>query len=359
MEGKPGGAPVIAQERLLSARILIVDDQQPNVRLLEKILTDAGYTNVHSSTDGREAVRLYLETEPDLLLLDLRMPDIDGFRVMEALSLGHAQAYLPILVLTADPEQDTKLRALARGAKDFVAKPFDPVEVLTRIRNILEVRLLYNDVRDQNRVLEFKVRERTKDLRDTQLEVIYRLARVAEYRDNDTGRHILRMARYCAALAEAAGLDEGTCERLYNASPMHDIGKIGIPDSVLLKPGKLTATEWEIMRAHTTLGAELLSGSPSELVQMGERIALTHHERWDGSGYPSHLKGEDIPLEGRICALCDVFDALTSERPYKRKWTVEEALEEITRGEGKHFDPRLAGLFRDVLPQIREAALLA
>ncbi len=350
---------MISQERLLSARILIVDDQRPNVVLLEKILRDAGYANLRSTTDGREAVRLYLEIEPDLLLLDLRMPDVDGFQVMDALGLAHAQAYLPILVLTADPEQDTKLRALARGAKDFLAKPFDPVEVLTRIRNILEVRLLYNEVRDQNKVLEFKVRERTKDLSDTQLEVIYRLARVAEYRDNDTGRHILRMARYCATLGEAAGLDGGACERLYNASPMHDIGKIGIPDSVLLKPGRLNATEWEIMQAHTTLGAELLSGSSSELVQAGERIALTHHEWWDGSGYPNHLRGADIPLEGRICALCDVFDALTSERPYKRKWTVDEALEEIIRGEGKHFDPALAALFRGILPQIQETARVA
>lgn len=345
---------MVAQQRLFNARILIVDDQQPNVMLLERMLKDSGYVHVQTATDSREVARLYQEFQPDLLLLDLRMPFMDGFEVMEQLRRMNPDDYLPILMLTTDFKRENRLRALTLGARDFVGKPFDYVEVLSRIQNLLEVRLLHNEVRDQNRMLEEKVRERTRELRETQLEIVLRLARTTEYRDNDTGFHITRMSLYCHSLGCAAGMSEEECELLRHSSPMHDVGKVAIPDHILHKPGKLDPDEWEIMKTHAAIGANILSGSRSELLQMAEEIALTHHEKWDGTGYPNGLKGEEIPLVGRICGLCDVFDALTSERPYKKAWSVEEAVTEIQRGSGKHFDPRLVERFMQILPEIIE-----
>ena len=202
--------------------------------------------------------------------------------------------------------------------------------------------------------LEETVAARTKELEDTQREVIHRLGRAAEYRDNDTGAHIVRMSHYAAILAQAAGMNEEECRLVQQAMPMHDIGKIGIPDEILLKPDKLTDEEWHTMRRHTLIGAELLSGSDSPLLQMAEIIALTHHEKWDGSGYPNRLAGEDIPLPGRICAICDIFDALTSQRPYKEAWAIEKATEHIRELSGAHLDPRLVELFEDMMPLMLE-----
>jgi putative two-component system response regulator len=345
---------MLTQEQLLNAKILIVDDQQSNVLLLEKMLRASGYTAIQSTTDSREVSRLYEEFQPDLILLDLNMPYVNGFQVMSQLKLIERDTYLPILVLTADTSRSIRLRALESGAKDFLTKPFDSIEVLTRIHNMLEVRLLQNEIRDQNKILEEKVQERTKELRETRLEIIHRLGLAAEYRDDDTGFHTIRMSRYCSQLASAYGLDKTTCQMILTASPMHDIGKIGIPDRVLLKPGKLDSEEWEIIKTHSDIGARILSGSQSELLQMAETIALTHHEKWDGSGYPRGLKGEQIPLVGRISAVCDVFDALTSERPYKKAWSIDEAVVEIERCRSKHFDPRLIDIFIHILPDILE-----
>ena len=337
---------------LLEARLLVVDDERPNVLLLEKMLKNAGYTSVWSTTDPREVPDLYRELRPDLVLLDLMMPHLDGFGVMLRLKEIEQDSYLPVLVLTAQPDRGTRQRALESGAKDFLGKPFDVVEALTRIRNMLEVRLLHNAMRDQNEVLEEKVRERTEEIRETQLETVTRLARVAEYRDDETGAHIARVSRLCALLGGASGMGERECELLLNASTMHDIGKVKIPDRILLKPGRLTSEEREVMKTHAVVGAELLSNSPSELVRMAEIIALTHHEKWDGSGYPNRLKEGEIPLVGRICAVCDVFDALISERPYKRAMTMEAAVAEIERGSGTHFDPRLVALFKRIVPSM-------
>jgi putative two-component system response regulator len=256
------------------------------------------------------------------------------------------------VVITANNDDETKIRSLALGALDFLAKPFNGVEVAARIKNILNVRLLHNRVNHQNKILDQKVRERTRELADTRLEVVQRLSRVAECRDNETGMHVIRMSRYSYLLAEAMGLSINQCELLQHASPMHDIGKIGIPDSILLKPGKLDALEWEIMKTHAEIGGQLLSDSDSSLIQMAERIARTHHEKWDGSGYPHGLKGEEIPMEGRIVAICDVFDALTSERPYKEKWPVEKAVRELKDNSGIHFDPVLVSKFIEILPQV-------
>lgn len=337
-----------------AAKVLIVDDQPANVKLLEKILEAAGYQHVMTTTDSREVEPLYREHRFDLILLDIRMPHLDGFEVLQRLQEVEHDSYIPVLVLTAQNDAETKLKALKAGAKDFVTKPFDRNEVLLRIANMLEVRLLHNQVTDQNRLLDQKVRERTRELKETRMEIIRRLGRAAEFRDNETGLHIIRMSKFSQTMALEVGMDEDMAELLLNASPMHDIGKIGIPDRILLKPGKLDAEEWEIMKSHSTIGAEILSGHDSELMLMAREIALNHHEKWDGSGYPHGLKGEDIPLVGRIVAISDVFDALTSERPYKKAWPVEEAVAEINRGAGHHFDPALVEAFNKVLPQVLE-----
>jgi len=338
--------------RIRNARILIVDDLELNIKLLENLLAEAGYRQVYSTTDSRQVAQLYRELSPDLVILDLHMPHRNGFQVMEDLREIERDSYIPVLVLTGLPDHATRLRALEAGARDFLSKPFEHVEALTRIRNMIEVRLLHNEIREQNRILEEKVRQRTQQLRETQLEIVRRLGRAAEYRDNVTGMHVIRMSHYCAELARAIGWDEEACEMLLYASPMHDIGKIGIPDRILLKEGKLTPEEWEVMKSHATIGAELLSGSSSPLMQMAMEIALSHHEKWDGTGYPRGLKGEEIPLVGRIVALCDVFDALTTERPYKQAWSVEEVIAEIDRQSGKHFDPKLVEAFKSILPKI-------
>ncbi len=345
---------MISQLQCQKAAILIVDDQMTNIMLLENILQASGYTNIHSTTDSTEVVKLYREINPDLICLDIRMPEVDGFQVMGQLKVVNKRPFLPILVLTSEEDRGTRLRALESGAKDFLNKPFDKVEVLMRIRNLLETGLLHKENVQQMEMLEETVSTRTKALEDTQREVIHRLGRAAEYRDNDTGAHIVRMSHYAAILAQAAGMDEDECRLIQQAMPMHDIGKIGIPDEILLKPDKLTDEEWLTMRRHTVIGAELLSGSESALLQMAEIIALTHHEKWDGSGYPNKLSGEDIPLPGRICAVCDIFDALTSQRPYKEAWAIEKATEHIRGLAGGHLDPQLVQLFEDMLPLMLE-----
>ena len=337
---------------LPAAKILIVDDQAPNVMLLQKMLQLEGYTNVLGVTDPTQVADLYALHHFDIVLLDLNMPQLDGFQVMQQLQALEQENYAPILVLTAQSDPATRLRALQSGARDFIGKPFDRLEVLTRIRNMLEVRLMHNQIRDQNVLLEEKVAERTRELSDTRLEVIRRLGRAAEYRDNETGLHIIRMSQFAARLGRAAGLPPHECEMLLNASPMHDIGKIGIPDRILLKPGKFEPDEWEIMKTHATIGAEILSGHHSELMETARTIALSHHEKWDGSGYPNGLAGEAIPLMGRIVAVCDVFDALTSERPYKHAWNVEESMSYIAMHSGRHFDPKLAKCFKEIMPDI-------
>ena len=335
------------------SKILIIDDQQPNVLLLEKILKASGYKQILTTTDSRNAIELYRSFQPDLLLLDLNMPYMDGFEIMKQLKeTSEVDSYQSILVLTAYTDLEIRLRALEAGARDFLSKPFDRLEVLTRIRNLLEVRLLHNRLREHNKTLEERVKLRTIEVIQTQFEIINRLALAAEFRDNETGNHIIRMSTYAFMLARAIGLNDEESGLIMHASSMHDIGKIGIPDSILLKPGKLTPEEWEIMKTHTMIGARILSKSNSNLLQMAEEIALTHHEKWDGTGYPNGLKGEEIPLNGRISAICDVFDALTSDRPYKKAWSIDEAINEIKQQSGKHFDSDLVKIFIQILPEI-------
>lgn len=334
------------------ASILVVDDEAANVRLLEKMLAMAGYTNVVSTQYPLKVLELYKENNSDLILLDLDMPELDGYGVMEQLNIHTNDNPPPILVLTAQHMQSYRQRALDNGARDYVTKPFDANELLSRVRNLLDVQMAHKYMLYQNEILEKKVRERTQVIHETRLQVVRRLGRAAEYRDEETGLHIIRMSKMAVVIAKAAGLDDKQCDLLLNAAPMHDVGKIGIPDHILLKPGKFEPEEWEIMKTHAQIGADILFGDDSKLMTMAHDIALSHHEKWNGEGYPYGLEGEAIPLMGRITALADVFDALTSKRPYKKAWTVEKSVELIKEESGQHFDPELVKLFVENLPEI-------
>lgn len=332
--------------------ILVVDDEPANLKLLDRQLRQAGYENVRTVDDPLEVVEQYRARRPDLILLDLAMPRMDGFEVLEQLQSMDDPLLPPVVVLTAQHGRDSLLKALQAGARDFLAKPFDRGELLMRVRNLLDAHLAHRMMYDKKEALESMVSARTQELRETRLQIVQRLGRASEYRDEETGRHILRISYMCSILARSLGWSREHGELMLHASPMHDIGKIGIPDAILRKPGKLTADEWDVMKTHTTIGAALLEGDESSLLQLAHEIALTHHERWDGSGYPHGLAGEAIPRAGHIVAITDVFDALTSERPYKRAWSVEEAVDLITGESGRQFDPELVEVFMDNLSAI-------
>jgi putative two-component system response regulator len=330
---------------LEKAHILIVDDEPANVLLLERILKQAGYSHLTTTTSSAEVVGLCAAVNPDLVLLDLHMPDPDGFEVMSQLAPWSDSRLLPIMVLTADASRDTKQRALSEGAHDFLTKPLDAVEVLLRTRNLLRLRALEVAWRKQNLNLEAGVQARTQELQRARLEMLERLAIAAEYRDDHSGEHTRRVGRTSALVAEAIGLREEEIELIRQAATLHDIGKIGIPDRILLKPGRLTPEERETMKTHVTIGRAILSGSGSPLLQASEQIAFVHHEWWDGSGYISGMAGDEIPLAGRIVAIADVFDALTHERPYKDPMPVAAAVAEIRSLAGRQFDPRITAAF--------------
>ncbi|MDI1276386.1 HD domain-containing phosphohydrolase [Methylobacter sp.] len=334
------------------ARILIVDDESVNLKLLDKMLSAQGYSNLVLVQDSRQVLEIYRQARTDLILLDINMPHLDGFEVMEQLKALDDPLFPPVVILTAQHGQDFLLRALNSGARDFITKPFYCNELLARVRNMLDAQLMHRMLYDQKAVLNEMVLTRTDELRRTRLQVVQQLGRAAEYRDNETGNHILRMSHISALLAKSIGWNEADCELMLHASPMHDIGKIGIPDHILLKPGKFESEEWEIMKTHAVIGANILEGDDSDLMKCAGEIALTHHEKWDGSGYPYGLSGEAIPLVGRIAALADVFDALTSVRPYKEAWTVEAAVDLIKENRGTHFDPDLVTVFLEQLPGI-------
>lgn len=325
--------------------ILIVDDIPDNIDVLNGILHDDYQIKV--AINGERALKIASgENPPDLILLDVMMPGMDGYEVCRRLKDNIATRDIPVIFVTAKSEVEDETEGFALGAVDYITKPVSPPLVKARVKTHLA---LY----DQNRALELKVRERTRELRETRLEIIQRLGVAAEYKDKETGEHIIRMSSFCRLIAKATGMSDEEAELIYNASPMHDVGKIGIPDRILLKPGKLDADEWEIMKTHTTIGAKIIGDHPSELLQSARIIALTHHEKWDGSGYPFAKKGEEIHPYGRISALADVFDALTSKRPYKEAWSFEEAVDEIIKGKGTHFDPFYLDAFLQVLPEIK------
>ncbi|MDP1928862.1 MAG: response regulator [Thiobacillus sp.] len=342
----------MSAEARKNERILIVDDEPVNLKLLDKMLSGQGYQGLVLLDDPREVIARYQMERPSLILLDINMPHLDGYQVMEQLKALNDPLLPPIVILTAQHGKDYLLRALSAGARDFITKPFDRNELLMRVRNLLDAQMAHRLLHDQKAVLEEMVMARTEELHRTRLQVVQRLGMAAEYRDEETGCHILRMSHICALLARAIGWSEADCDLILNASPMHDIGKIGIPDAILLKPGKFEPYEWEIMKSHALIGGKLLEGDDSTLMCMAREIALTHHEKWDGSGYPNGLAGEAIPQAGRIAALADVFDALTSVRPYKKAWTVEAAVDLIRENSGRHFDPGLLEVFLRELPGV-------
>jgi putative two-component system response regulator len=359
-------------DKIINSKILIVDDNPTNVSLLEMMLDKIGYVNVFSTTDSREVEGLYNEHAFDLILLDIRMPHMDGFQVMERLLDGIENDYLPILVLTAQSELEVKHRALKMGAKDFITKPFEHIELMNRIANMLEVRSLYNDRRNQAVILEQKVEERTRQLSALQDATMIAMGSLAETRDNETGNHIRRTQRYVKALAEklaenpiyAETLTPEYINLLYKSAPLHDIGKVGVPDRILLKPGKLTDEEFEEMKRHTTYGADAIRQAEETIddpeargfLSIGREIAHYHQEKWDGSGYPEALSGEDIPLPARLMAIADVYDALISRRVYKPPFPHDESIELIAKGKGTHFDPIMTDSFLEISEQFFEIA---
>ncbi len=335
-----------------NARILVVDDEEVNLILLERLLTRAGFDNLQGTSDPRQVLYHFESFEPDLILIDLHMPHLDGITLIEQLNERiPTEHYLPIVVLTADLSPEAEKKALSSGAKDFLNKPFKAAQITLRLRNLLETRRLHLELQANNQLLEERVKDRTIELEAARLDILERLALAAEYRDYETGRHTQRVGELSALLAQKLGLPPKEVELIRRAAPLHDVGKIGIPDEILLKPGKLSLGEFEVMKTHVNIGVKLLAEGHSDIMQMAELISLSHHERFDGSGYPRGLKGDDIPLIGQIVAVTDVFDTLISKRPYKEAWPLEKAVAEVQRQSGKWFSPRIVVAFFRVLAE--------
>jgi putative two-component system response regulator len=328
------------------ATILIVDDNSDNLDVLSGILRP--FYKVKAAINGELALKIVAaKSKPDIILLDIMMPGMDGYEVCRRLKADPITANIPIIFVTAKTEIKDEKAGFELGAVDYITKPISVPIVLARVKTQLA---LYN----QHRELEILVKERTKELDDTRLEIVQRLGCAAEYKDNETGLHVVRMSWYSKFLAEEIQANDAWVELLYTAAPMHDIGKIAIPDRVLLKPGKLDQEEWAIMQKHVEYGVDILGTHDSELLSMAREIALCHHEKYDGSGYPHGVSGEDIPLSARIVAIADVFDALTSERPYKKAWPVEKAIALLEEESGTHFDPKLVPAFINCLDRVVE-----
>ena len=326
--------------------ILVVDDTPEMLDVLVEILRPE--FRVKAARNGELALRIAADDPaPDLILSDIEMPVINGYQLCQQLKANPVTKRIPVIFLTSLDQVEDEKKGLELGAVDYITKPISPPIVLARVRTHLALA-------DQQRELERKVLLRTQELNQTRLAVIQQLGRAAEFRDNETGLHVIRMSYYSRLIAYALTQDEGWADLILNASPMHDIGKIGIPDTILLKKGPLTDQEFVVMRTHAEIGARIIGDHDSDLMKMAKEIALTHHEKWNGSGYPNRLSGETTPISGRIAAIADVFDALTSARPYKKAWTVAEAVAEIDRQQGIHFDPQLVPVFHEVLPEIRD-----
>ena len=316
--------------------ILAVDDEASNLALLRQILQD--HYRLLFAKDGARALDLARQERPDLILLDVMMPGMSGYEVCAALKAHPGTAAIPVIFVTALTDTDDELEGFEAGAVDYITKPVSPPIVRARVRTHLSL-------------------VRMEELRASRLEIVQRLGLAAEYKDNETGLHVIRMSHFARVLGIAAGLTEQEADDLLHAAPMHDVGKIGIPDRVLQKPGPLDAEEWKVMQSHVNIGAEIIGEHSSGMLGLARNIALTHHEKYDGSGYPNGLKGDQIPLEGRICAIADVFDALTSVRPYKKAWSEEEAIDFLRQQKEKHFDPVLVDLFIEQMPAIRAIRL--
>ena len=325
--------------------VLIIDDSDINLTLIKALILKLGECQPVLFDNPVKALTWCHENIPDLVIVDYMMPDMDGLRFIAAFRELSGRNEIPVLMITANDQKDIRYEALHGGASDFLNKPIDRVEFSARVRNMLNLREGQKYMANHVQELETRVQERTREIREREKELIVRISRAAEFRDPETGAHIQRMAHFSAVIARGLGLDEKTLQLILEAAPMHDVGKIGIPDYILLKPGKLTHEEFETMKNHASLGYELLKNSSSEILQAGAEIALSHHEKYDGSGYPKGLAGTEIPLFGRIVAVADVFDALTSDRPYKRAWPLEDACQLLKDGRGSHFDPACVDAF--------------
>jgi len=341
-------------------RILIVDDDSTNVKILQKNLQPEGY-DIAVASSGEEALGIVTNDNIDLVLLDIILPKMDGFELTKRLKASEKTKFIPIVLITSLNDVQNRVKGLEVGCNDFLNRPVDKSELLARVRSLLGVKAYYDLIHNYSHKLESEVKEKTEQLRAAfeklemaSLDTIYRLAMAAEYKDEDTGAHTKRMGYYSAALARQMGFEEKKINEILYAAPMHDIGKIGIPDNILLKPGKLDEDEWIIMKQHTTIGAKILEGSDTEFIKLAEVIALTHHERWDGTGYPRGLKGSDIPIAGRITTIADVFDALVSKRPYKKPFSIEKSFEIIRQDCGKYFDPKVVDAFFAIEKEILE-----
>lgn len=337
---------------------MVVDDEERNLRLMETLLLSLGY-EVILARDGQEAREKAQLIPPDLILLDIMMPGIDGYEVVRCLKEHEETKIIPVVMITALEGLQDRVKALEAGADDFLSKPVDKNELRARVQSLLTVKAYHDHMRNHQKELETKVARRTEQLKrafenikKASLDSIYLLSRAAEYKDEDTGAHILRMSNYAAAVACKLGFSERAIESILYAAPMHDVGKIGIPDHILLKPGKLEPDEWETMKQHTTMGGSILKGPETGFIKLAETIALTHHEKWDGNGYPKGLKGAEIPQIGRVVAIADVFDALISKRPYKEPFSLEEAFTIVKEERGKHFDPEVVDAFFAVQDEI-------
>ncbi len=342
----------------MNRKILVVDDEDRNLRLMKALLIPMGH-EVLMAPDGETALRMMQTHAPDLVLLDIMMPGMDGFETARKMKADDDGKMIPIVMVTALSDVQDRVRALEAGADDFLSKPVDKTELRARVGSLLKVKAYNDHMRHYQEELEAEVARKTQRLRqayrrvrDASLDTIYRLSRAAEYKDEDTGRHLLRMSHYAAAVARQMGLSDHVAQSILYAAPMHDVGKIGIPDRVLLKPGRFNPDEWEIMKQHTVIGGKILEGSKTGFIRLAEVIALTHHEKWDGTGYPLGLKGKRIPKIGQIVAIGDVFDALTSKRPYKEAFSVEKSLKILDESRGNHFSPHVVDAFMAILDEI-------
>ncbi len=357
----------VAPQAPFSEKIMMVDDEPINIKVVRKYLREAGYSNFAETSDASRALELIRRERPQLLLLDIVMPDVDGTEILELMHESPSLSEIPVVVLTSLSDRNVKMRALELGVSDFLTKPVEAAELVVRVRNTLDAKAFQDHLKTYAEDLEEKVRLRTSQLAASQLEVIHCLGRAAEYRDNQTGRHVVRVGKYAGVIARAMKLPPQMIELIEQAAPLHDVGKIGIPDGILLKPGKLDAEEFEIMQKHcgfgkkvfepmpmserlrvlqhTSIGAIMLESCGSPIIRTAAIIALTHHEKWDGSGYPLGLSGEDIPLEGRVTAVADVFDALSTKRPYKAPMPIEQCFSILRESRGSHFDPQVVDAF--------------
>ena len=334
--------------------IAIVDDAPLNLQVYERILQQIAEVQIKSFSSSMVALQWISENDLDLLITDFRMPALNGLELVELFRATPGKNDIPVVMITSTRDKEVRYQALKLGVDDFLEKPADPVEFLVRARNLLKLRDRSRKLADRAEWLAEEVRRATSAIVSREQETIHRLTRATEYRDNETKNHIVRMGHYARLLGAAMGLSTERQELLFLAAPMHDVGKVAIPDRILLKAGKLTPEEWEIMKTHALKGYEILKGSDSVLVRLGAEIAAAHHEKFDGSGYPNGLAGEAIPLAGRICAVADVFDALMSVRPYKPAWSLPDTIEALKRGRGSHFDPPLVDAFLDKMPEVQK-----